>query len=121
MAGQHLREPVAEEAAHRPGQRRRLRGGRFGRVAGVGLGETEVEHLDDAVGRDQIKGTILEVKDTKGLGKTLDVIIYDGSLSRNDNIVIGGVENPVITRVKALLEPAPLSEMRDKKSRFKTR
>ncbi|MBN2457871.1 translation initiation factor IF-2 [Candidatus Woesearchaeota archaeon] len=65
------------------------------------------------------KGTVLEVKEEKGLGKTLDVIIYDGSLSTNDILVIGGIDAPVVTRAKVLLEPMPLSEMRDKKSRFK--
>jgi len=64
------------------------------------------------------KGTILEVKETKGFGLTVDAIIYDGTLRVNDMIVIGGIENPIITKVKALLEPEELSEMRDKKSKF---
>ena len=66
----------------------------------------------------QAKGTILEIKETKGLGKTMDAIIYEGSLNKGDNIVIGGVDKPIVTRIKALFEPAPLSEMRDKKSKF---
>ncbi|TAL51496.1 MAG: translation initiation factor IF-2, partial [Nanoarchaeota archaeon] len=64
------------------------------------------------------KGTILEVKKDKGLGTTLDVILYDGSLRKNEIIVIGSLGSPIITRVKALFEPAPLAEMRDKKSKF---
>lgn len=64
------------------------------------------------------KGTILEVKESEGLGKVLDVIIYDGTLKVNDIIVIGGVQEPIVTRVRALLQPAPLQEMRDKKSTF---
>ena len=64
------------------------------------------------------KGTVIEVKEEKGLGTTMDVIIYDGSLKVGDTIVIGTLGEPIITRVKALLEPAPLSEMRDKKSKF---
>lgn len=51
------------------------------------------------------KGTILEVKEEKGLGKTLDVIIYDGCLKKNDIIVIGSLEKPLVTKVKALFEP----------------
>ncbi|MCB9362195.1 translation initiation factor IF-2 [Candidatus Woesearchaeota archaeon] len=66
------------------------------------------------------KGIVLEVKEEKGLGKTLDVILYDGNLNVNDQIVIGGLEGPIITKVKALLEPAPLKEMRDKKAKFKS-
>lgn len=65
------------------------------------------------------KGIILEVKEEKGLGKTLDVIIYDGTLKRNDMIVIGSLGEPIITKVKALLEPAPMQEMRDSKTRYK--
>ena len=65
------------------------------------------------------KGTILEVKEEKGLGTTIDVIIYDGSLKQNDTIVIGSLHEPIVTKVKALLEAMPLSEMRDKKAKFK--
>ncbi len=65
------------------------------------------------------KGTILEVKEEKGLGMALDVIIYDGTLRTDDIIVIGGIDNPIVTKVKALFEPMPLSEIRDKKARFK--
>ncbi len=66
------------------------------------------------------QGIILEVKDEKGLGKTLDVIIHDGTLKVNDTIVVGGLEKPIITKVRALFEPAPLAEMRDKKTKFKS-
>ncbi|MBU2561396.1 MAG: translation initiation factor IF-2 [Nanoarchaeota archaeon] len=64
------------------------------------------------------KGTILEVKEDKGLGKTLDVIIYDGCIKVNDTIVIGGMNGPIVTKVRALLQPLPLAEMRDKKAKF---
>ncbi len=64
------------------------------------------------------KGTILEVKEVEGLGKALDVIIYNGALKVNDVIVIGGVDKHIVTKVRALLQPAPLQEMRDKKSSF---
>ncbi len=66
------------------------------------------------------KGTVLEVKEEKGLGTTIDVIIYDGSLKQNDTIVIGSVAEPIVTKVKALFEPKPLAEMRDKKAKFKS-
>jgi translation initiation factor 5B len=51
------------------------------------------------------KATILEVKEEKGLGKTLDIILHDGSIKINDAIVIGSLEKPVVTKVKALFEP----------------
>lgn len=64
------------------------------------------------------KGIILEVKDVKGLGTVIDTIIYDGTLKTNDTIVIGGIEEPIITKVRALLQLSPLSEMREKKAKF---
>ncbi|MBW2996356.1 translation initiation factor IF-2 [Candidatus Woesearchaeota archaeon] len=64
------------------------------------------------------KGIILEVKEDKGLGKTLDVILYNGCLKANDTLVIGSLGEPIITKAKALLQPAPLQEMRDKKTKF---
>lgn len=64
------------------------------------------------------KGTVLEVKEEKGLGTTLDVILYDGSLKVNDLIVIGGLDQALVTKVRSLLEPQPLTEMREKKTKF---
>jgi translation initiation factor 5B len=51
------------------------------------------------------KGTILEVNETKGIGQTLDVIIYDGTIKKNDQIVIGGLEGPIVSKVKSLFLP----------------
>ncbi|MBT4804814.1 translation initiation factor IF-2, partial [Candidatus Woesearchaeota archaeon] len=65
------------------------------------------------------KGTILEVKEEKGMGTTLDAIIYNGQLKVNDTLVIGGIDQAIVVKVRALLEPAELSEMREKKSSFK--
>lgn len=65
------------------------------------------------------KGTILEVKEEKGLGITLDVIVYDGTLKINDTIVIGGTDKPIVSKVRALLLPDPLAEMRDKKTKYR--
>jgi translation initiation factor 5B len=65
------------------------------------------------------KGSIMEVKEVKGIGKALDVIIYDGTLRKGDEIVIGGVDGAIVRRVKALLEPDALGEMRDSKTGFK--
>ncbi len=65
------------------------------------------------------KGTVLEVKEEKGFGTTIEIILYNGSLRVNDTIVIGGINSPVVTKVRALLQPLPLQEMRDKKSKFK--
>jgi translation initiation factor 5B len=57
-------------------------------------------------------GTVLEVKDTQGFGTTLDAVIYDGTIREDDTIVVGGLIRPIVTEVRALLEPKPLSEIR---------
>jgi len=64
------------------------------------------------------KGTILEVTEEKGFGTTLNAILYNGHLCVNDTLVIGGIDEPIVTKVRALLEPAELAEMREKKSKF---
>ena len=58
-------------------------------------------------------GTILEKKEEKGLGTTIDVILYEGKLSVGDTIVVGSTEeDPIVTKVKALLKPRALQEIR---------
>ncbi|MFB6151658.1 MAG: translation initiation factor IF-2 [Haloarculaceae archaeon] len=57
-------------------------------------------------------GTVLEVTDTQGFGKTIDAIVYDGAIREDDRIVVGGVEGPIVTDVRALLRPRPLEEIR---------
>jgi translation initiation factor 5B len=64
------------------------------------------------------KGTVLEVKEYKGLGTTMDAIIYDGEIKAGDTLLIGGDEI-VTTKVRALLTPKPLKELRMEKD-FKT-
>jgi translation initiation factor 5B len=66
------------------------------------------------------KGTVLEVRDEVGLGTTLNAIIYDGTLKAEDTIVIGGKEGPISTKIRAILVPQPLEEIRDSKKRFNT-
>jgi len=58
------------------------------------------------------KGVVMEVKEEPGYGSTIDTIIYDGVLRQGDTIVVGGIEGPIVTKVRALLVPAPLEEMR---------
>jgi translation initiation factor 5B len=64
------------------------------------------------------KGTVLEVKEEPGLGLTLNTIIYDGVLQKDDLIVVGGREKPIVTRIRAILVPKPLDEIRDPRDRF---
>lgn len=64
------------------------------------------------------RGVVLEVKETTGLGTTVVAILYDGVLKRGDTIVVGGAEKPIVTKVRALLMPKPLDEMRSPEDRF---
>ncbi len=56
-------------------------------------------------------GTVLEVKEERGLGITLDVILYDGTLSVGDEIAIASKEGVIITKVRSLLKPRPMKEI----------
>ncbi len=65
------------------------------------------------------KGSILEVKEEKGLGKTLDVILYDGVLKEGDEVAFLTISGKSVSgKVKAILMPKPLDEMRDPKEKF---
>ncbi|MBM5805395.1 MAG: translation initiation factor IF-2 [Candidatus Verstraetearchaeota archaeon] len=66
------------------------------------------------------RGVVLECKEEPGLGTTIDVILYDGILNKGDRIVIGGFEGPLTTRVRALLLPKPLNEIRDPEDKFQS-
>jgi translation initiation factor 5B len=57
-------------------------------------------------------GTILEVKEERGLGTTLDVILYDGEFNAGDTVIVGTAYEPIVTKIRALLKPKPLAEIR---------
>ncbi len=83
----------------------------------IGLAQRFLEQqLEKAEGPG--RGTILEIKEEKGLGKTLDMILYDGVLKKGDTVALGTKTAPVVTRVKAILKPKPLDEIRDPRDRF---
>ncbi|MFB6267548.1 MAG: translation initiation factor IF-2 [Halodesulfurarchaeum sp.] len=60
-------------------------------------------------------GTVLEVTEEQGFGTTLDVILYDGTIREGDQIVVGTEGEPIVTSVRALLQPRPLAEIRTEK------
>ncbi|WP_254762875.1 translation initiation factor IF-2 [Natrinema marinum] len=62
-------------------------------------------------------GTVLEVKEEKGFGTTIDTVLYDGTIKADDQLVVGGMNAPIVTEVRALLQPRPLAEIRTE-SRF---
>ncbi|MCK9151756.1 translation initiation factor IF-2 [Methanobacterium alcaliphilum] len=65
------------------------------------------------------KGTILEVKEETGLGLTIDAVIYDGILKKNDNISLMTSDDVLSTKIRSLLKPRPLEEIRESKKKFK--
>jgi translation initiation factor 5B len=64
------------------------------------------------------EGTILEIKEEKGLGTIFNVILYNGVLQMGDKVVVGTSGEPKLTKVKALLRPKPLDEIRDPRDQF---
>jgi translation initiation factor 5B len=66
------------------------------------------------VTKDIGKGTVLEVREFRGMGTTLDIILYDGVMRKGDYLVIGGKEI-IVTKIKNVLKPEPLKEIRVEK------
>jgi len=64
------------------------------------------------------RGAVLEVREETGLGTTLDTIIYDGVLKKTDTIVVGGLEEVIVAKIRTLLQPKPLDEIRDPREKF---
>ncbi len=64
------------------------------------------------------EGTILEIKEDKGLGTTLDTIIYTGIMKRGEKVAVWTKNGTAITRIKAILKPKPLDEIRDPREKF---
>ncbi|MEK6937394.1 MAG: translation initiation factor IF-2, partial [Nanoarchaeota archaeon] len=63
------------------------------------------------ISKENGRGTVLEVKEEKA-GTVIYSVIYDGCLKKNDQIVIGGVEKPIVTKVRAIFSA-------DEKFKFK--
>jgi len=67
----------------------------------------------------ETKGIVLEVNDEVGLGPSANIILLDGTLKQGDRIVVGKKDSVTITKIKALLLPKPLDEMRDPRDKFR--
>ncbi|AJM91834.1 translation initiation factor IF-2 [Nitrosopumilus piranensis] len=65
------------------------------------------------------RGIVLEVKDEVGLGQTANIILIDGSIKKEDSIVVAKRDGVIVTKPKALLLPKALDEMRDPRDKFK--
>ena len=65
------------------------------------------------------RGIVLEVSEEVGLGPSANIILLDGTLKHGDSIVVARREGAIATKIKALLLPKPLDEMRDPRDKFK--
>ncbi|MDA7555438.1 translation initiation factor IF-2 [Euryarchaeota archaeon] len=83
----------------------------------IGMAERYLgDKLTDVDGAGE--GTVLEMKEERGLGKTLDVILYRGSIHKGDEIVLVTQEGGISTRVRGMFSPRGMSEMRDAGDRW---
>jgi len=65
------------------------------------------------------EGTVLEVKEERGIGTAVDSIILKGTIKVGDQVVVASVNGePIVTRVKGLQRPKPLDEIRDPTKKF---
>jgi translation initiation factor 5B len=65
------------------------------------------------------RGIVLEVKEEIGLGPSANLVLIEGVLKVGDMILVAKRDKAVTTKVKALLLPKPLDEMRDPRDKFK--
>ncbi|XP_057775917.1 eukaryotic translation initiation factor 5B-like [Salvia miltiorrhiza] len=63
---------------------------------------------------EEVQCTVLEVKVVEGHGTTIDVVLVNGVLHEGDQIVVCGMQGPVVTSIRALLTPHPMRELRVK-------
>ena len=65
-------------------------------------------------------GVILEVKEEKGLGDVIDIILYDGKIKKGDKIAFLSKDGIKKTKVKLILKPVFLTDIRfASRSKFK--
>lgn len=64
------------------------------------------------------KGSILEKNEIKGLGITIDVILYDGTLRVNDTIGFATPNGVATAKIKALLKPKYFNKAADSASMY---
>lgn len=65
------------------------------------------------------RGIILEVNEEIGLGPSANLVLIDGILKVGDSVMVAKRDEAVVTKIKALLLPKPLDEMRDPRDKFK--
>ena len=54
---------------------------------------------------EKFEANVIEVKNIEGIGTTIDVILVNGIIHKNDKIVLCGMTGPIVTTIKNLLIP----------------
>ena len=84
----------------------------------VGLTQQYLQKRLDQIEKEP-RGIVLEVNDEIGLGQTANIILIDGTIKKENSIVVAKRDSVIVTKPKALLLPKPLDEMRDPRDKFK--
>ncbi|PIN82755.1 translation initiation factor IF-2, partial [Candidatus Micrarchaeota archaeon CG11_big_fil_rev_8_21_14_0_20_47_5] len=77
----------------------------------AGLSQKFLESGLDAKEDSPARGSILEVREERGLGTIIDAIIYEGMLKQNDTIVFGTINGAEKTKVRSIIKPKPASKI----------
>jgi translation initiation factor 5B len=85
----------------------------------VGLSQQYMAKRLERHAEEPARGIVLEFNEEMGLGPSANIILLDGTLHRGDSIVVGKRDGAIATKIKALLLPKPLDEMRDPRDKFK--
>ncbi len=86
----------------------------------VGLTQKYMEKKLTIENENISKGVILEVKDYPGLGKTIDVILYDGVIKVGDEVLALDIDGIQKSKLKSILKPKEMTEIRDSSTKFKS-
>lgn len=76
--------------------------------------ECQTMHKNKLREKEAFECTVLEVKVIEGLGTTIDVVLVNGTLYVGDTIILQGFNGPIVTKVRAILTPQPMRELRVK-------
>uniref|UniRef100_A0A915JD92 Tr-type G domain-containing protein n=1 Tax=Romanomermis culicivorax TaxID=13658 RepID=A0A915JD92_ROMCU len=74
----------------------------------------QIQHEERLLYNENLECSVLEVKALPGLGTTIDVVLLNGRLRVGDDIIVAGMEGPIVTQIRELLMPEPLRELRVK-------
>jgi translation initiation factor IF-2 len=66
--------------------------------------------------KETLECNVLEVRTQEGLGSSLSAILVNGRIRVGDTIVACGLDGPVVTRVRTLIAPQAMKEIRVRRS-----